>query len=353
MGRNGGAPVDELPLIDVGPLMDGARGDPWAVGAAIDAACREVGFFTVIGHGVPADLVERLEDGARRLFALPTESKEAVSMARGGRAWRGWFPLGGELTSGEPDGKEGFYLGAELGPDHPRVRAGVPLHGANLFPVEVPELRETVLAYLDALTRLGHALMAGLALALGLDGDWFAQHLTGDPLVMLRFFRYPPTRQVGGPRWGVGEHTDYGLLTILHQDGVGGLEVHGPQGWTTVPPRPGTFVCNLGDMLERLTRGRYRSTPHRVRNDSDSDRLSFPFFFDPAWDAEVVPIPLDGAPPAPGRPRWDGADLGTVQGTYGDYLLGKVRRVFPDLFTSAVTGSSRPASPRRSRADSD
>jgi isopenicillin N synthase-like dioxygenase len=331
-----GMVVDELPLIDVGPLVGGPGGDPRAVGAAIDAACREVGFFAVTGHGVAPDLLQRLEDGARRLFALPVEAKGMVSMARGGRAWRGWFPLGGELTSGEADAKEGFYLGSELGPDDPQVRAGVPLHGPNLFPAEVPELRATVLEYLDELTRLGHALMEGMALGLGLDTGWFARHLTGDPVVMLRFFRYPPSRELGDDHWGVGEHTDYGLLTILHQDRVGGLEVHRPGGWTRVPPRPGAFVCNLGDMLERLTRGRYRSTPHRVRNEGDVNRLSFPFFFDPAWDAEVVPIPLEDAPPAPARPRWDGADLTTVSGTYGDYLLGKVRRVFPELFATAV-----------------
>lgn len=339
--------MDELPVIDVGPLVGRGDGDPRAVGAAIDAACREVGFFLVTGHGVPPELLARLEDGARRLFALPERAKAAVSMAVGSRAWRGWFPLGGELTAGVADAKEGFYLGAELPPDHPRVRAGVPLHGPNLFPDELPELRPTVLAYLGEMTRLGHALVRGVALGLGLEAEWFERHLTGDPTVLLRFFRYPPARDAGEDRWGVGEHTDYGLLTILHQDDVGGLQVHGPDGWVTVPPRPGAFVCNLGDMLERLTRGRYRSTPHRVRNDGDTDRLSIPFFFDPAWDAEVVPIPLEGAPPAARRPRWDGAGLEAFEGTYGEYLLAKVRRVFPDLFAAAVEGDggAGPGSP--------
>ena len=252
-------------------------------------------------------------------------------MARGGPAWRGWFPLGGELTSGRPDRKEGFYVGAELDPEHPAVRAGTPLHGPNLFPAEQPELRSAVLAYLDAMTVLGHALVRGLAVGLGLDPDWFDRHLTADPLILFRIFRYPPSL-TSDPGWGVAEHTDYGLLTILRQDSAGGLQVHAPGGWIEAPPVPGSFVCTLGDMLERMTAGRYRSTPHRVRNTGTADRLSFPFFFDPAWDAEVRPVPLpDGAPPAPARPRWDGSDVGAVDGTYGEYLLGKVGQVFPVL----------------------
>lgn len=323
--------MDELPVIDVGPLVN-ADGDAAGVAAGIDAACREHGFFYVVGHGVPDDLQARLEEQARALFALPNDAKARIAMEHGGSAWRGWFPLGGELTSGTPDGKEGFYVGAELGADDPRVLAGTPLHGPNIFPGELPELRTTVLAYLDALTELGHALARGLALGLGLDGSWFDDHLTADPLILFRIFRYPPGEQRSTSGWGVGEHTDYGLLTILRQDHVPGLEVHAPSGWIDAPPLPGSFVCNLGDMLERMTGGRYRSTAHRVRNTSGTDRLSFPFFFDPAWDAEVIPVPALGDAPLPAaRRRWDGEDVFAFEGTYGDYLLRKVGKVFPTL----------------------
>jgi len=329
VGRGSVAPVsttvDALPVIDVGPLVAG-HDDP-AVGAAVDAACREFGFFYASGHGVDEVLQARLEAAAERFFALPQADKAAIAMAQGGRAWRGWFPLGGELTSGRPDRKEGLYLGAELGADDPRVRADTPLHGANLFPSGVPELRTVVLAYLDAMTGLGHAVLRGVALGLGLDPGWFHQHLTADPLVLFRIFRYPPEPE----GWGVAEHTDYGLLTILRQDAHGGLQVHAPSGWIDAPPLPGTFVCNLGDMLERMTGGRYRSTPHRVRNTGTTDRLSFPFFLDPGWDAEVLPVPLAGEAPAAARARWDDEDVFAFTGTYGEYLWTKVRRVFPDL----------------------
>jgi isopenicillin N synthase-like dioxygenase len=321
-----------LPVIDVGPLV-GDTGDRPAVAREIDAACREVGFFYVTGHGVDPALQRRLDETARAFFALPLEEKAEITMAHGGRAWRGWFPFEGELTSGRADRKEGIYFGAELPADDPRVLAGTPLHGANLFPMQVPDLREVVLRYLAAMTSLGHALLRGIALGLGLDEGWFDRHLTSDPLTLFRIFRYPPETGVADPNWGVAEHTDYGLLTILLQDPSGGLEVHARSGWIDAPPLPDTFVCNLGDMLERMTGGRYRSTPHRVRNRGTSDRLSFPFFFDPAWDAEVLPVPLAGEDAAEARARWDGEDVFAFQGTYGEYLWTKVGRVFPALRT--------------------
>lgn len=317
----------DLPVIDVAPLVRG--GDAAGTAAAIDDACRRTGFFYVVGHGVDPELQARLDRLAREFFARPEEEKAEIAMARAGRAWRGWFPVGGELTSGRPDRKEGIYFGQELPPDHPRVAAGVPLHGRNLFPRVPAELGPTVLEYVDALTQVGHAVVRGIALALGVDADWFARHLTTDPLVLFRIFHYPPDPEPG--EWGVGEHTDYGLLTLLRQDDNGGLEVRAPGGWTAVPPIPNSFVCNLGDMLERMTAGRYRSTPHRVRNTSGASRLSFPFFFDPGWDVVVPPLPSTPDEVREPGVRWDGADPVGFSGTYGEYVLGKVAKVFPDL----------------------
>src|SRR6185437_3609176 len=261
---------------------------------------------------------------------LPEADKLQIAMARGGRAWRGYFPVGGELTSGRPDQKEGLYFGAELPPDDPRVAAGLPLHGPNLFPEHVPRLKPLVLDYLDAAARAGQAVLSGIALSLGLDAGYFADGYTKDPTVLFRIFHYPAAPP-GDRRWGVGEHTDYGLLTLLAQDDSGGLQVATPGGWTDAPPLPGSLVCNIGDMLDKLTGGWYRSTPHRVRNTSGHGRLSFPFFLDPGFDAEVPPLPGRAAVDAGGRPRWDGQDLRAFTGTYGDYLLGKVSAVFPQL----------------------
>src|SRR5579862_7245336 len=122
------------------------------VAAEIDAACRDSGFFYVVGHGVPETLTARVDSLAREFFALPDSEKSAIAMRNGGRAWRGWFPLGGELTSGVPDHKEGLYFGEELPADDPRVRAGLPLHGPNLFPERPAGLRDAVLEYMRAVT---------------------------------------------------------------------------------------------------------------------------------------------------------------------------------------------------------
>lgn len=308
--------------------------------AEIDAACREHGFFSVTGHGIDEGLLDDLVTSARAFFARPDAEKAAIAMRHGGRAWRGWFPVGGELTSGVPDRKEGLYLGEELAPGDPRVVAGLPLHGPNLFPDEPASLRPAVLAALDAFTVLGQRVMALVAEGLGLDAGHFAEGLTAEPTILFRIFHYPPRdgshESTAESHWGVAEHTDYGLLTLLLQDDTGGLQVKAPGGWIDVPPQPGALVCNIGDMLERLTGGRYRSTPHRVRSPEAVDRISCPFFFDPGWDAEIEPLPLDEPAPGDEVERWDGARLEDVSGTYGDYLTAKVAKVFPQLFDEVL-----------------
>ncbi|MEO6124110.1 MAG: 2-oxoglutarate and iron-dependent oxygenase domain-containing protein [Ilumatobacteraceae bacterium] len=331
-----------VPVIDISALRstDDSPAATSAVAAALDSACRDTGFFCIVGHGVSCDLMSSLDRCARAFFALPTSTKSSIAMANGGRAWRGWFPLGGEMTNGIPDRKEGIYFGSELGDDDPRVATAVPLHGANQFPAELPELRDAVLAWIDALTEMGHLVLGGLAAGLGLTRNWFRTELASDPTILFRIFRYPPHDVAAASplgietgEWGVAEHTDYGLLTMLLQDDCGGLQVHGRDGWIEVEPIAGSFVCNIGDMLERITGGRYRSTPHRVRNISDRERLSFPFFFDPSWGAMINPPPLDGGsgPDAEARQRWDGRSVFEFEGTYGEYLTAKVAKVFPAL----------------------
>jgi polar amino acid transport system ATP-binding protein len=328
--------MEELPVIDLHQA-------PEAVAAAIGSACRAHGFFYVTGHDVDEALALKLEAQSHAFFALPEATKTRYAMALGGRAWRGWFPLGGELTSGRPDWKEGLYLGTELNDDHPRVQAGVPMHGANLLPGAdvLPGFADTVHAYMAQVTALGHRMMGFIALSLGLPADYFARRYTADPLVLFRIFLYPSRAVPEGANvlHGVGEHTDYGLLTLLRQDDVGGLEVKGrsgtTEGWIQAPPVPRSFVCNIGDMLDRMTGGLYRSTPHRVKlNTSGRDRLSFPLFFDPDFDAFIEPIRTPETDDA--ATRWDGASVHAFRGRYGDYVLGKVGKVFPQLKSSVL-----------------
>jgi isopenicillin N synthase-like dioxygenase len=320
--------MTNIPVINIEALLAGSSARH-EIAAQLGRACRDYGFFYVTGHGVSLALQQRLASASRQFFAQDTATKMQISMARGGRAWRGYFPLGDELTSGQPDQKEGLYFGAELAADHP-----LPLHGANLFPHGPTVLRAVVLEYLSTMTQLGHGLMRGIALSLGLDETYFAVHYTGDPLVLFRIFNYPAVSSTAG--WGVGEHTDYGLLTILLQDDAGGLQVKVKGEWLEAPPIENTFVCNLGDMLDRLTGGLYRSTPHRVSNVSGRDRLSFPFFFDPNFNARIEPLPLSHLVQDDQAERWDRASVHAFQGTYGEYLLNKVGKVFPQLLSEVT-----------------
>ncbi len=312
-----------IPLIDLSALHV-SNTNHSMVAAQLHEACCEHGFFYLTGHGIDETLQLRLEQLSRQFFAQDLETKLKIRMARGGKAWRGYFPVGGELTSGQPDGKEGLYFGAELSDEH-----SLPLHGANLFPANAPEFRASVLAYITAMTNLSQIVMRGIASSLGLHENYFVEHYTRDPLPLFRIFNYPAQTDATG--WGVGEHTDYGLLTMLRQDDCGGLQVKTRSGWVDAPPIPNTFVCNIGDMLDRLTGGLYRSTPHRVRNVSGRDRLSFPFFFDPNWHAEIKPIAHGLAIPDDRAERWDQASVHEFHGTYGEYLLRKVSQVFPHL----------------------
>jgi isopenicillin N synthase-like dioxygenase len=313
------------PLFDADDAAGNIR-----VSNEIRVACRNIGFFYVVGHGVSPACRTELDFASRKFFGLPEDEKMQLDMRHSGAAWRGYFPIGGELTSGQADQKEGLYFGTELPPDHPKVIAGLPLHGPNLWPDSVPELRSLVLDYVSATASAAQVLLKGIALSLDLDRDYFSTTYTADPTVLFRIFHYP---SVHDDAWGVGEHTDYGLITLLAQDRHGGLQVRSDEAWIDATPIEDALVCNLGDMLDRLTAGWYRSTPHRVRNSSGHDRLSFPLFFDPDFEADLRPLPMlarCGASPS-AKPRWDDADLHAFEGTYGDYLMSKVSRVFPAL----------------------
>lgn len=271
-----------LPIIDVSGLSSSDPSARAAVGAALKAACLDKGFFYVASHGIPEGLIDAVKAEAKRFFEQPIDAKEKVNKANS-FANRGYERLRGQtLEAGAPpDLKEGYYAGHELSLDDPRVVARKFNHGPNQWPADLPGFKPAMQAYIAAMMDLGERIMRGLALSLGLPETHFAAYCS-NPLIILRLLHYPPQPAEAAPgEKGAGAHTDFGGLTLLAQDNVGGLQVwdEGLQSWIHADPLPGTFIVNLGDMIQRWTNGRYRSTLHRVVNASGRERYSVPFFY--------------------------------------------------------------------------
>ncbi len=285
--------MTEIPVIDIGPLLSGDAKARAGIAAQIGAACRNIGFFYIVNHGVEAALVDAVFAEAKRFFEQSAAAKAGIAIEQS-NFHRGYFKMGGEnldpaKQKADGDLKEGIKIGRDLGADHPLVQAGTPLHGPNQWPQDLPGWRETMQAYYDVMEALGRRLMQAFAMALGLDENYF-DHWLNTPMTTLGLLHYPP--QVGRiteAQIGAGAHSDYGCLTMLAQDAAGGLQVRNAGGeWIDAPPVKGSFVVNIGDMMERWTNGVFTSTLHRVVNVSGGERYSIPYFFDPDFDAEVV-----------------------------------------------------------------
>ena len=293
--------MNAIPVIDIAPLVDGSPQQARDVAKALGTACREVGFFYVSGHGVPAALVKRVFATSAAFFTGPASVRDAVSFDGPGSN-RGYIRLGGEtLDPGKPpDVKEAFNIGLELAPDDPELVAGAAFRAANHWP-DMPDFRDTMLDYFDQVWRLGRDLHRGFALDLGLDPDFFESKLDR-PIATLRLLHYPPSEKpLSGGQLGAGVHTDYGNVTLLATDTVGGLMVQDRSGrWLDAPVIPGTFVCNIGDCLMRWSNDVYVSTPHKVVNPG-RDRYSVAFFLDPNPDAVVACLPTCTSPGRPAK----------------------------------------------------
>ena len=277
------------------------------------------GFAIVRDHGIPLALIERAEAEAKAFFALPEATKSAYAVARSGGA-RGYTPFGVETAKGlsAHDLKEFWHVGRELPAGH-RYRDVMP---DNVWPSEVPRFRATMLALFEAFDVAGARILAAVARFLSVDENYFAETIR-DGNSVLRLLHYPPVEASAGASIRAGAHEDINTITLLLGADEAGLELKTRDGrWLAVSPEPGELVVNIGDMLQRLTNGRLRSTSHRVVNPAperaSKARTSMPFFlhFRPDFMIEALP----GTVPPGEPPIWPPISA-------HDYLLERLREI--------------------------
>ena len=294
-----------FPIVDLAAAFSSDVRDRVSVAADIRNASRGIGIFCLTNHGVPDAIIAGQFELARSFFALTFAEKEAIDVSRSD-SFRGYTAFATRTIDASAPGdlKEGFIMGPDLPPGHPHVVARFPNTGTNQWPPRRPYFRARMENYVAEMNRLGRCLASILALSLDLPEDYFAAALS-EPLTYSQLMHYPSVPpSMAMQHFGAGTHVDWGMLTILLQDDVGGLEYRTRDGeWHAAPPVPGTFVIILGEMMLRLTNGRYGSAPHRVmRNTTGRSRYSMPTFFDPDYDYRVACVPT--CLPATGEPRY-------------------------------------------------
>lgn len=275
----------EVEVIDIGAAVSGE--DARDVVMAVERACTQAGFFYVTNHGVAANLITQLRAQTAEFFNLPMAQRMAIRM---GANIRGYLPL--NYRSKETDSQagtnlqEGFWMGHER-PLNPQS----PFDGPNVWPAGCPGLKPAMEAYFTALESLALVLRGVFATALDVERARF-DRLFDHPQFRLKLNHYPPQESPeSADEIGVIPHSDTGAYTILWQDDKGGLEIENKAGeWVEVPPIPGSFVINLGNMMQALSAGKFSSTPHRVVNRSGGERYSIPFFANPGHDAIIEPL---------------------------------------------------------------
>ncbi|CAG8696592.1 9356_t:CDS:10 [Acaulospora morrowiae] len=284
----------------------------------IHEACRDVGFFYLTGHNVPQEICEQVLKLANEFFHLEDAEKMKLSILNEDMA-RGYQRLGENVTKYQKDWHEALDYYKPITRDHYLAKNNLPLRGKNQWPTNPLEFKEVFEKYVNYMINLGEKVMSAIALGLGLEENFFEKFLD-DPFWVMRVIGYPPLdSSEGTDRVGVscGEHTDYGCLTFLNQDNTReALQVQTKEGeWIYANPIPGSFIVNIGDMLNVWTNDVYRSTLHRVIHKGNSYRVSVPFFYEPNFDAKIEPLKrcLEINPVK----RYDSV-------IYGEHLLKKV-----------------------------
>jgi isopenicillin N synthase-like dioxygenase len=304
----------EVPVLDLAPLIQGGPIDQLA--KQLDHACQQTGFFYVANHGISENALNAVFGATRRYFAMPLEVRQGHLMHPYFR--RGYMPQGVTQQPGyEADLKESYEVGLDLAPDDPDVVARRPLHASNQWPAELPWLREAAETYFNQTKALGEHLLRLIACALDLDEGFFLRY-NKKPMVQMRMFHYPPQHTTDAAL-GAAPHTDFGMITLLAQDPIGGLELKKRDGeWIAAPYIDGTLVVNIGDLFQRWTNDRYISNFHRVTNRTGRERYSIPMFYNLDYDAPVTCLPTCSSDQNP--PRYEPIK-------FGDYIVGRFKAV--------------------------
>ncbi|MGC1440048.1 MAG: 2-oxoglutarate and iron-dependent oxygenase domain-containing protein [Burkholderiaceae bacterium] len=308
--------VEEIPVIDIAPLFGEDSNGLRLVAEAMRDAAEGIGFFYIRNHGISSQLIDDAQTVAHKFFAHPINDKLRLAPRQ---HHRGFLQIGQAKMhqKARPDLKESFIWGLDVADDDPDYLSGSRMISPNQWPEFVPEMRPVLNAYFAAANECGRLLLRAFAVALDQAPDHFTAHFD-KPVSRGSLVYYPAQPESAGERqFGVSPHTDYGVITILHQDLVGGLQVSNRRGeWLTAHPIEGTLVINVGDLLARWTNNRFQSTPHRVINSSGRERLAMAVFVDPNDETPIVPVVRDGE-----KPKYEATQCGA-------YILGRYDKSF-------------------------
>ncbi|MCC9146779.1 MULTISPECIES: 2-oxoglutarate and iron-dependent oxygenase domain-containing protein [unclassified Arthrobacter] len=326
---------ESIPVLDLSTARsaDGSF-DPGFIDQLRDATHR-IGFFQLVGYGAAQTKVEELFDVTKRFFGLPLEDRLALDN-RNSPHFRGYTRLGTEITKGRPDAREQVDFGPERAPvaEYPADQPYWLVQGPNQFPDQVlPELRATAMDWAEAMSWVGAELLSAIAVSLELPEDHFTEPFEDTPAWMAKLIHYVGGVVKEAGTQGVGAHADYGFITLLLQDSVGGLEVkpHESDTWLPVEPIRGALVVNLGEMLEVATQGYLSATIHRVLAPAPGvDRYAIPFFWSPRLDSVIDPVTLPAELAGQSRGISDDPD-NPMLASYGANVLKGWLRAHPQV----------------------
>jgi isopenicillin N synthase-like dioxygenase len=305
---------ETIPVLDLGPYLAGESGAERRLADELRWACERIGFYFIVNHRVPQDLIDRAWAETARFHAQALAEKMRLLI---NDHMTGYLPLGYSTfrsstvnRNTKHDLNEALFIRRDRSPEDPDVVSGKRWRGLNQWPAALPDFRETMVKYFRTMEMLGQKLLPLYALALDMPREYFLPLFDGAH-INLRLSHYPANKAAEDNQFGIAPHADAGFLTMLPQSEVPGLEIRTTSGkWLAAPSLPGSYLVNTGDTLNRWTNERFLSTPHRASNNSSSERYAMPFFYDPNTDVMIECLPTCHGPENP--PKYPPQ-------TYGDF----------------------------------